>query len=374
MKKTAFVLLLLISIPVLTGCSSNKEYPVKIIEENGVKKVSNPAYPKEGVYDLMPEEMYTLGREEDNSKYIFSYPGLMELDSKDNLYVFDYDATKFFAFNSKGEFLYSFGKKGAGPGDTGKLAIFQISSTGKLIINDMSNRRFCIWDLSGKSLDNYPYNIFLNEFKLDSKDNLYSDTVERDISKLTDKDQKVFQTDIVVRYNPADNSWIPIRKFHGEYQKMSRTSNGGISGGGPYNQFIWKISSHDKLYAGNVDSYELSVFDLKGNPLLKFGKEYTRRPNPFYLKKRKQYEFLTAFTRFSVFDSAGNFWVNEDNGDSTNTYVYDVFSEDGIFQKQVYSKYKIHLFRGDKLYSFVQNPKEPIYVKALKYSLKRREK
>lgn len=100
----------------LASCSSNNEYDVKTTETNGIKTVLNPDFPKEGTFDLQLQEIFTLGKEEDNSKYIFSMPLFIELDSKDNLYVADYDAPKYFVFNSRGEFIRSFGKKGADRG------------------------------------------------------------------------------------------------------------------------------------------------------------------------------------------------------------------------------------------------------------------
>lgn len=362
-----------VSIFLLTGCSSNKEYDIKTTETNGVKTVSNPNYPKEGVYDLVPEEVYTLGKEKDNSKYIFSRPIFMELDSKENLYVSDYDGPKYFVFNNKGEFLRSFGKQGAGPGDLGGLSFFKISSDDKLVINDMWNGRICRFSLNGEYINGFTYKKYHSDIGLNSKDIIFATEDEYDKNKITDKLEFQNITKKFIKYDPVNNEGIVIKTFQGEKNKMLRNGNGTLTVG-PFNEFVWKISPSDRLYTGFADTYEFNVFDLAGNQLLKFSREYSKIVNPRYKKTHKGEEYLPAFTRFNAFDSAGNFWVNEDNGDSVYTYIYDIFSEDGVFQKQVHSNYKIQLFRGDKIYTFVQKPKEPVYVKAFKYYLKKREK
>jgi len=367
-------LLLLISAITFISCSSEKEYPVKITEENGVKTISNPDYPKEGVYDLVLDELFTLGKDEDNSKYIFALPIQINLDSKLNLYVLDWDNFKFFVFDKDGKYLRQFGRRGQGPGDFDTPSDFKMSKDDKIILNDGRNLRISILDSTGKYLSGFPDNRFHTKLEIDSKDNLYTDEIERDMSKLSSVMQQIPLSRIVLNYSKAEKKWIPIEKFSGEVWPMKRTQDGGITGGDRKNAFFWKIAPGDNLITGFEDKYEFSTYSLDGKILNKYGRIFSPYRNPDYKEGTMLLPYLPVFTRFSIFDDNGNFWVNINNGRKPKVYIYDIYSENGIFQKQVYSKYRITLFMGDRIYSVVRSETDPVYVKAFKYSLKKREK
>jgi hypothetical protein len=154
---------------------------------------------------------------------------------------------------------------------------------------------------------------------------------------------------------------------------MLKEQNGGTTSRGPYNEFIWNISPDNLLFTGFADTYELSVYDLAGKLKYKFNKKFTPSINPAY-GERRQPQYLSALSRFNLFDSNGNYWSCLDYGGLPEYYIYDVFSTDGVFLKKVYSSYQIRLIKGDKAYSIVYSKTNPTYIKAFKYSLKKRDK
>lgn len=362
----------LIALAVIAGCSSNKEYDIKITEAHGVKTVSNPNYPKDGVFDLVPEEFYTLGKEEDNSKYMMSQPSFIELDSKDNLYVYDRSGPLFFVFDKEGNFKRSFGKKGAGPGDLCGLAFFKISSDDKLIINDVMNKRFCLWSDKGEYLEGFKYLKSHSFIELDSKNNIYATERGQDLSKLTDREQRINVTNNLVRYNQGEISPALIKKFEGQYSLLQNVSGGVM--GEERNSFIFKISPSDKLCTGFVDKYEFSVFSPDGKPILNFNREFSPVPNRDYKEGKQNPEYLSAFSIYSLFDDKSNFWVCLDYPQNPETYTFDIFSEEGVFTKQIVTPFKPLIIRRNKIYSIVYSKTGPVYIKAFKYSLKKREK
>jgi len=367
-------LLLLISAIAFISCSSEKDYPVKITEENGVKTVSNPDYPKEGVYDLVLDELFTLGKDEDNSKYIFARYLFIDIDNRFNLYVYDSEGCKIFKFDKAGNYVSQFGRHGQGPGDFGQFVIFRVSPDDKIIINDLFNRRICWFDLNGNYLDGLIYRDQLSFINLDSKGNIYCVKESYDnIDKLTDQPQFIASTKSILRFNLKTNEWDTVGSFRGEKHRMLIDKRGGYSSHGPYNEFIWNISPDNLLFTGFADTYELSVYDLKGKLKYKFNRKFTPSLNPAF-GERKQPQYLRALNQFSLFDNNGNYWSALDYGGLPEYYIYEIFSKDGVFLKKVYSKYQIRLIKEDKAYSIVYSKTDPVYVKAFKYSLKKREK
>ncbi len=370
--KTLFSLLLISAITFIS-CSSEKEYPVKITEENGVKTLSNPDYPKEGLYDLVLEELFTLGKDEDNSKYMFTQPQYINLDSKLNLYVLDWEGYKFFVFDKQGNYLRQFGRRGQGPGDFDTPLYFAISNKNELILNDAHNTRICYLDSSGKYLNGFIFNKFHGDLLLDTKDNLYTEEEFYDDSKVTDQPKTIESTKSITRYSFEKKEWESIGKFTGERYIMLKNSNGSMTTG-PINKFVWYISKSDFLINGFSESYEFFKYSLDGKPINKFNRKPTPIANRNFKEGTAQKRFLDPFTRFNLLEDNGNFWVNINNGYIPGQYIYDVFNENGVYLKQVHSKYKIELFRSDRIYSIVHSEKDPTYIKAFKYSLKKREK
>jgi hypothetical protein len=149
---------------------------------------------------------------------------------------------------------------------------------------------------------------------------------------------------------------------------------GGTTSGERTNIFFWKISPINKLITGFEDVYEFSIHDLDGKLINKFGRKFTPFVNPNYTEGAKFSRYLPAFTRNNLFDEIGNFWVCVYSEREKSKFIYDVFTNEGIFIKQVYSKHRISQFKGERIYSVVRNDIDPIYIKAFKYSLKKRDK
>jgi hypothetical protein len=357
--------LLLISISVTA-----QNYPAKITDEKGVKIVGNPNYPKEGVYDLVLEELFTIGLEKDNSKYFLSNVIDVKLDNQGNFYLFDMQC-KIIVFDKQGKYLRQFGQKGKGPGDFEQYTYFAVSSDNKIILNDSDNNRFCFLDLNGKYLNGANYNGRFSQLQLDSKDNLYVNSADNGKQVVSEKMHYVPITEKISKYSKKSNSFSIIGSFPGSQMLMASKGTQFVMSG-IKNEFIWKISPKDILLTGFADSYLFSIYSLDGKLIKKFGRKYSPAANKEYKEGSNDSPYLPAFTRNSQYDSEGNFWSNLDKGEKPDFYIYDIFSDDGIFQKQVYSKQKIKLLKGNLAFVKTSTEKEPLLIKFYKYSLKKK--
>jgi len=365
MKTISAVLLFLF---ISTICAQN--YPVKTFSKDGIKVVENPKYPKEGTFDLVLNEIFTLGEEKDNSKYIFSNPFGVDIDKAGNYYLFDRLGI-FLVFDKNGKYIRRFGQKGAGPGDFAELVYFAITSDNKLVVNDGSNLRTCSLSLSGKYLEGITNNKYYKLLQLDQDNSLYAETRDYNMDKLSTKMGVQTITNSIVKYDNNSKKWVSLGDFKGTRYLMMRDKN-IIQSAGPFNQFVWKMSPKNYIVTGFEDTYEFTKYNLDGKPFMKFYRDYAYIANRKYKEGSAHSRYLPAFTDYSCFDSDGNFWVNIETGDESGIYIYDIYSDKGEFVKQVYSKYKVKLFKGNLAVAFTKSSSGAILVKAFKYSFKKR--
>jgi len=85
--------------------------------------------------------------------------------------------------------------------------------------------------------------------------------------------------------------------------------------------------------------------------VLTFGREYTPVKNKRYKGRPIQLKDLPPFqSRRLVLDEEGNLWIHI-NSENEDEMVYDVFSPEGIYLKQVTLPHRIFQFKNGKIYS-----------------------
>jgi len=113
LKQGIFIILLIIS---FISCS-REEYPVKIENENGIKVVMNPDYPKFKIKELKLEEVLSIGEEEGDMSNTFYRLYDINIDNKGNIYTLDSGDNMIRIFDKDGNFKNTFGRSGQGPGE-----------------------------------------------------------------------------------------------------------------------------------------------------------------------------------------------------------------------------------------------------------------
>jgi len=118
-------------------------------------------------------------------------------------------------------------------------------------------------------------------------------------------------------------------------------------GGGAMTQVVWAVDRGGKIYGGSNENLGLTVYGPDGKAELTFGRKFTPLKNPTAGQKKT----LPAFGRTVAFDEEGNVWIELTKDEKQKGLVYDVFSPEGVYLKQVRIEKRVGQFLKGKLYS-----------------------
>ena len=126
----------------------------------------------------------------------------------------------------------------------------------------------------------------------------------------------------------------------------------------------WLVGPGDRVYLGYNKDYLLTVYDRDWKPVLRFGREFTPVRHPDYKPDGPHPEFYPAFSDWrKFFDEKGNLWLEQYVEEGVKDHVFDVFSPEGIYLKQVRVPETLYLVRGDTAYSIIRQEDEFLVVK-----------
>ncbi len=352
----------------------DEKYPVisEVIQD--IKVVTNPDYPRDGkVLDLLEEEL-SIGLVEGPEEYMLNRPFDVKVADDGTIFVFDWGDVCIKVYDKDGKYLRTVGQRGQGPGDFGSLIYMALSSDGKIFVMDSRLRRISEFKMTGEYLGGFPLEGFHMEMKTDDKDRIY---YSKYLQTIGDEEIPVSEDYIEVESilqilrNDADGEDLYLLgDFEGEKDRMRRTESGGIASISSEFNIVWEISREALLYIGLNQEYKISVFDQVGKKLLTFGRNYVP-----VIKEIGREDNLRKITMPAydprigwVFDDEGNLWVSiysENEGE----VVYDVFSPEGLYLRQVVLPCRICEIRKGKVYSIVTTEEGFMAVK--RFSMKK---
>jgi hypothetical protein len=327
---------LILLILIVCACTSE---PGKVdkIREDGVEVIINHREPYERQGEktrLILEEIFTIDTEkEDLAKFGFSDIHSFDLDSEDNIYCLDQrnKTDVIFKFDSWGQYLMSFARKGQGPGELQtpfgirmvsnntlsvtdilkKVLVFNTDGTLKqeipidtnfVIVNPLGNGNYCIFWKGGADTDNRFF--------------------QEKLSVFNSRFEEIKLLDI-----------LKIRK-----------ASEGVPGIDPL--LFWRITD-DQIFVGNEQrGYEILVFDFEGKLIKKIVKEYEPVDIPEALKReilstipdesplKANIVFPDHFAPFRSFftdDEGRLFVVTYESGLNRIGSVCDIFDAEGAF-------------------------------------------
>lgn len=76
----------------------------------------------------------------------FLFPGKIKIDQKNNIYVLDFMDYSVKKFDSSGNFIQKFGKKGRGPGELTTPFDFDVFNDGKVILLGLNDNKFILFE------------------------------------------------------------------------------------------------------------------------------------------------------------------------------------------------------------------------------------
>ena len=336
----------------------DREYSASHQMINGIKVVSNPDYPRDGIVRYLMVEEMCIGDMDKDEKYMLNQPQDVQVSDDGTIYVLDWGDVCIKVFDSNGKYLRTIGRKGQGPGEFEFLTYMSLSSDGRIFLMDSVNRRIVVFDKYGEYLSGFRMEGTLRQMKTDDQNRIYFAKRLREESAeelpITEDFQELDVTVQIFRAEADGEGMFQMGDFLGEKDRLKRTgAEGMMSIGSKYN-VVWEVDRKGLLYIGLNDEYKINVLDQEGNRILTFEREYQPVTLVRQLDELVRKFVMPAFDPRLAweFDDDGNLWVSffSENEDEV---VYDVFSPDGIYIKQVVLPHMIREFKNGKVYSIV---------------------
>ncbi len=342
------------------------KYPVVIETIDGVKIVTNPDYPKDGVIEYTQVEDLSIGGNVDEEDYVFHRPRDVKVGKDGMIYVVDFGDMTIKLYDQEGQYISTIGGQGQGPNEFGRSIYISLGSGENVFILDPINQRVAVLNKVGEYFGGFRIeeSVF-PKIEMDNKNNIYVGLRKQE-ENYQWLNIRCFNRDGEELVNFGDFKIVQstIRKVKTERGVSSTTSISRIAP-----DTAWKVNPEGKLYAAFGDIYQVSVYNTDGSLDFKFGRLYTpvsykpgRKPG-----QSNEVGIFNAYTQRWLFDGEGNIWINFFMGTEPEHIVYDVFSPDGVYLKQVVVKHRIFQFFEGKAFCLVRD--EDSFVAAKRFLL-----
>lgn len=336
-------------------CGSQKtEWQGTLEEIEGVTVVKNPKEPMYGQEVLSMEEELSIGEVERDGSQLLNNPQDIKVTDNGDILVLDWGDYCIKVFNSKGEFLHSIGREGQGSGEFQIPIYFSIDKEKNIYLLDGGNSRIIIMDIEGNQVSGFKLSGGrFTGIEIDNQNFLY-------LAKEFREDKGMMS---ILRYTAEGEETLNFCKFRivHPYVKEKSESNPYITTSKSLPTKPWNITCDGKLFVGSDDKYQINVFNSEGMLFFKFGREYKPIPYNNLYDSLESYRYMSVYARNRLYDEKGNFWIELFNESDSKDFVYDVFSSEGIYLKQVYTRFRIYHFKEGKAFSLVSTD-EGFYV------------
>ena len=331
--------------------AQQKPYPVTTEVKDGVKTVMNPDVPRDGRFVAKLTEEMSCGEEGGPDEALLNKPLELRVDAEGRAYVMDWGDVTIKVYDADGRFLRTIGRQGQGPGEFGMGSWFELLSAGRLCILDGRQNRVTIMTTDGQYVSSFLVEGFHRSIAVDGRDRLYLGkwTAVKEPDGLSADYQEIPYVTSIFRTDVAGKDPAHLLDLLGESILMKGTGGGGAValGGGAMTQVVWAVDRGGKIYGGSNENLGLTVYGPDGKAELTFGRKFTPLKNPTAGQKKT----LPAFGRTVAFDEEGNVWIELTKDEKQKGLVYDVFSPEGVYLKQVRIEKRVGQFLKGKLYS-----------------------
>ena len=375
MSRTVAVFAALVAVIILTACRGKDKpveaaaYPVKIETIEGIKTVQNPGFPKEGIVRYALESDLTIGGEGEGANSVLNRPQDLKVDAEGNIYVLDWGDVDIKVFSPDGRLVRTIGKKGQGPGEFDVPASFVLSSDGRIFLLSGRQNQISVLSRTGSYLSSFRVDGFSDSLAVDGRNRVY---YSRLLSpepgggegfQLIQEKMALFRTDENGRESVRLGEYLDVTMLRKVQKVGNAMSMMGLTSRESYTT-SWLVGPDDRVYLGYNKDYRLDVFDPDWKLLFRFGREFIPLRHPAYKTDGANPEFYPAFSDWRKFiDDKGNLWLEQYVEESVKDHVFDVFSPDGIYLKQVRVPQTLFVVRGDMAYSIIRTEDEFLVVK-----------
>ncbi len=129
-------------------------WPGRMVEEDGVLHVYNPAEPYLDVLTLVPEELFRIEGEGD--EHLLGIISRIHSDENGHTYLLDSQLHCVWVFNEQGEFLRSIGREGEAPGEWTRAYNMMLMPENRVAVVQMMPSRLVLLTREGEPLDDHP--------------------------------------------------------------------------------------------------------------------------------------------------------------------------------------------------------------------------
>jgi outer membrane protein assembly factor BamB len=323
---------------------------------DGIRMVANPLQPRDGVQKPKYTREWSVGGDSDPQGNLINRPFDVRVAKDGSVYVLDLGDTCIRQFDAKGKFVRQIGRSGQGPGEYNAPMYFDVDAGNQIFVVDGQNLRVTCFDKDGKPLNNFRVEKFCTQIRADGRGRLFlGETSSIESDKLTSEFKEMVQKLTILRTDPDGGNALRIGPFIGQKFMIKAQGQGAVSLSSHYSPLTgWGIAPDGRLYVGYNGEYEISAYDPDGKILFRFGREYQRQKIKSSRPGAKGPEYFPAFAPDFFFDDAGNIWLRQFNNENDKDSLYDVFSPEGIYLKQIVAPFRIYQVRNGKVYAIVE--------------------
>jgi hypothetical protein len=323
--------------------------------KDGVKTITNPDFPRDGRYVAKLTEEMSCGEEGGAPAGILNKPFRLDVDGQGNVYVMDYGDVNIKVYDGHGSFLRAIGRKGQGPGEFGGMVFFKLMTGNRLCILDFMQHRVIIMTTEGRYVSGFPLEGSFGAVAVDGRDRVFlgKRAAVKEPDRLSTEFQEVPYITSIFRTDAAGKDLVHLVDLFGESLFVKSAGAGTVGAvGGPHG-IVWSVGPHGKVYGGYNADYSIGVFGEDGKKELAFGREFTPVTNPRFKGRVFDMKTMPAY-RAILMDEAGNLWVELFQAGDAKGALYDVFSPDGVYGKQVAIEQRVGAFKNGKIYAILQ--------------------
>ena len=316
--------------------------------QDNVKVINNSNSPRHGKIIYKLEEELTIGEEYENDNYIFHMPFDIKVTDNGTIYVFDLGYVRIQVYDKYGKYLRTIGKEGQGPGEINISISFDITNNGEIVITDRHNTRISILDTNG---------VYIKSFRIMGK--LYS--------MFTDLNDYIY---FAKEFHDGKNIMMNIYRYDTDgkeilnYGKFMADQLILVKQGNKFNSIrtifepttVWAVSKEGRLYTGLSNKYLINVYSPNGKLAFQISRDHKRVLNKLKNKEKfSQSDYFPVFHRQFLFDDNNNLWIQIFHNEDKLKHIYDIFSNEGIYIKQVIVEHPIFYLSKGKMYSIFES-------------------
>jgi hypothetical protein len=363
MKK--FATLAVSAILLFASCQGDRfgwQGTVEVID--GVETVKNPEEPLYSGDVLSLEEDLSIGTSGGEDEYVFSRVGGMDVDDDGNIYAIDGSSAHVRVFDGSGQYLWTIGRKGQGPGEFQMPGFVQATAQNEIAVYDYHAQRLVFFSPDGsyrKQVSSARVRFPVMPIRLDSKGNIvgYQVIAPPPIGGVD-----------FGKYNPEFEPIFTIAREEPDKDREGRVFDLAKPG------FHCAVSPNDTIVWGHSSEYVLHVLNAEGKPIRTIQKKHERLPMTAGYREKWEKELaglvargakLSFPDRFPAFmdvsiDEKDRLWVRtyERVEGAEEYYRFDIFDSEGKYLAKVPIRMSLNqksVWKNDALYT-IETAKE----------------